>query len=748
MQHFFLFSLAFAGLVVGAPLPPHTLTWAPLGEPGCGGDIVSARYDPFNTSRIYISGDMLGVGVSLDDGKTWSSPTPTSFLSWEMADFTFDPLRRVTYVASMSGPYVSSWDDPLNFTALRQGFPAPSAPSHTAATQKVLVDPTVIDGSRLLAFGGTKRKWAGQANMGVVWESLDAGVAWHNLTLIVPGTGGNVMYADWCGPQCIWAAVDNHGMYRSDDGGRTWALRSGGLPPAFAVGYAANLLDNGTTAYAAGCGAGGIWKTTDGGTSWATINTGLDAGECYESFGLASDGVTLYAGGGNTQSHIWVSGNAGASWTASGPPPTSQAYGLGLGASFLSVHPSDPLTVLHATWVTQWRSRDGGATWQDITASQPNASDPYTWTGNGFSGLVSTSVQFCPFSGRAFLNAMDAGKIWASGDPQGRNLSAGWVRQRGLNLFGGGNEVSCARDGVVYAGTGQDGWPTSYSTEGVVQSSDGGVTWEYACGHPPNLSTVVAWSVHTLPSNSSVLWAVFDDHRLYFSEDRCLNWTRVEGLNDTVFHVLAPASASASAPDSSHTASQEVLFAPGFKGVWASGPGWSSGLGQWVLLPGSPTAWTYSTTHCTGSPSDATKLVCAAAWWDQWHSGLWVANLTTAQQALATGSGPSGWSLASQDATIYRWAEAPGINSTGSLQAIASNLNPYPEVSTAWGVNVSVDCGRTWSTQNDGLRMRRVSALAFSPDGTRLIAGLNGGGFYYADVSALGVAEHCGASLG
>ena len=73
-----------------------------------------------------------------------------------MADITFDPVRRVTYVASMSGPYASSWDDPLNFTSLRTGFPAPSAPSHTAAIQKVLVDATVADGSRLLTFGAVE----------------------------------------------------------------------------------------------------------------------------------------------------------------------------------------------------------------------------------------------------------------------------------------------------------------------------------------------------------------------------------------------------------------------------------------------------------------------------------------------------------------------------------------------------------------------------------------------------------------
>lgn len=70
---FLVLAAASALAVASAPLPPHTLTWAPLGEPGCGGDIVSVRIDPYNTTRIYISGDMLGVGVSLNNGTVSSS---------------------------------------------------------------------------------------------------------------------------------------------------------------------------------------------------------------------------------------------------------------------------------------------------------------------------------------------------------------------------------------------------------------------------------------------------------------------------------------------------------------------------------------------------------------------------------------------------------------------------------------------------------------------------------------------------
>ena len=180
-----------------------------------------------------------------------------------------------------------------------------------------------------------------------------------------------------------------------------------------------------------------------------------------------------------------------------------------------------------------------------------------------------------------------------------------------------------------------------------------------------------------------------------------------------------------------------VIYAAGQRGVWVSGVPFTqrgSGPDNWVLLAGGPTAWEYSTNWCSLVRSDPTNqtMVCANAWWDQWHSGLWRGNLSQALAYLQSGGkGPSGWERVITDSTIYRWAETPD----GVVQAIASNENPYPEVSSATGVWLSVDSGATWSLQNLGLRMRRVSALAFAPDGHRLIAGLNGGGFYVVDTA-------------
>lgn len=731
------FAAVAAGIAsaVGAVLPNNTLVWKPLGEPGCGGDITAVRINPYNTSQVFMAGDMLGVGVSLDGGETWLSPHTTSFPSYEMSDFSFDPVLQRIYVASLHGPYFATFADPLTWVNIREGFPPSGWGTYEGTTQVVLVDPT-SGGQRLMAFGGDKRGWDRLGGLGRIWESTNAGANWTlvaNLT-DAKGNGGNIVYAGWCGPACVWAAASGAGMFQSVDGGRTWANRSAGLNTDMSFGSAAAHPSDPNTAYVAMCDGSGVFKTTDGGGSWAPANSGLATGNgCYEAFGMApSDPNTLYAGSGNVGGNAWVTRDGGASWTPTGAPPAAQAYGLGLQASFLAVHPTDAATVLYATWVTLWRTTDGGANWNDLTAFAPVANDTTgtIWRGTGYSGLVSTNVEWNPYSSgspRAFVQGMDAGKIWAAVD----DTLYAWRRQSGLNEFGGGNDVTFAADGTtVFAGTGQAGWSSAYSVEGVVKSVDGGNTWAYACGHPNITGTVTGWAVHVQPYNASSLWAVFGDRQLYFSANGCANWTLLTSLNDTVYNIEA-----APVPGGNGDPAAAVLFVAGNKGVWVTGPGWTAGLHEWTLLPGGPTAWEYSTNWCVLAAGAADKLVCANAWWDQWHSGLWVLNLTQARAHAATGAGSNGWTWALQDNTIYRWSDTAA--SGGLVQAYASNLNPYPEATTATGVWLSIDGGASWSMQAEGLRMTRVAALRFSPDGTRLVAGLNGGGFYVADTSAL-----------
>ena len=729
----------------GAPAPPAAsaptpplLSWRPLGEPGCGGDITAVRVNPFNTSQIFVAGDMLGVGVSLDGGASFSAPPSDAFLSYEMNDFTFEPVLARVYVASASGPYYANLSTPLEWASIREGFPAVDSAfgAYPAAVQVVLVDPS-SQGRRLLALGGSKRGWPRVLNGGVVWESEDAGASWRNATSVAPaGAPANVVAAAWSGEACVWAAVSGVGMARSLDGGRSWATRwPAGRSTALASG-AAHPTDC-DTAYAAMADDGSVAKTTDGGVTWADASAGLPTGGSLEAFGTAAeagDPETLFAGNSNHAGAAFVSRDGGASWAPTGAPPAAQAFGLGMQSSFLSVHPSDRDTVLYATWVTLWRSVDGGATWTDLTArAGPGDATGTLWSGTGFGGLVATNVAFNPFTSalypfrRAFIQAMDAGKIWAATDAGAPPTS--WRRQTGLNLFGGGNALAFAADGTtIFAGTGQYGWPAEFSTEGVVKSLDGGDTWAYSCGAPSLSGSTEVTALCVTPANASNVWAVFQDGRLYYSADACKSWALVEEVNDTITGLVCPEPGTPSALAADPAGAE--LYAAGQRGVWATGPAWRSGA-DWALIPGGPTAWQYSTSWCKIAPADAPepRLVCANAWWDQWHSGLWRLNLTQAQQNVSGAS----WSWAIHDSTVYRWTAAPGT--AGRVQAYATNENPFPERCDATGVYLSTDSGQTWSREVAGLRMRRVAALEFSPDGKLLIAGLNGGGFYVADTS-------------
>jgi hypothetical protein len=703
------------------------LQWQPLYEPGVGGDVTAMAVDPTNSSRVIAVGDMLGLAVSFNAGGAggwgsmlWSQPNASGFLSYEMAEITFSPAGSRIYVAACSGVYYSDYDDGVNWHSIRTGLPNASGSSYAAAMQKVVVDPQ--NPAHLLVFGGNKRGWGRTDNMGVVWESLNYGESWSNKSVIA--NGGNIVTASWPASGMLYAAVDGHGVFVSNDAGSTWQNMSTGLP-SNSIGYFVANPSNASVAYVGSCDGHGVYRTQDAGASWHAASIGLQNSSCYESLGIGTDNPNvLYAANGNSQGQMWRSDDGGDSWVTLGPPPSAQAYGLGFGASYLTVDPQNSSIVYAGTWVTIWASNDAGATWVDVSSSQPIPGDASVWRGRGFSGLVTEGFKWNPYnSSMAVLNAMDAGKIWTSTDA---SLTA-WRRQSGLQEFGGGSDATFAADGsTVYAGTGQYGWPSYYSVEGVAKTTDGGATWSYC--HNPNItgaSQYQSYSLYTLPSNPDVLWAIYQDGQLYLTVDGCGNWTKVAAVNDTDLYTLAAPLSNLGVTDPA----QATLYVSGQKGVWRYAPA----AGSWQLIPGGPTAWQYSVNKIFISQADDSTIFATNGEWDQWHSALWKLNTST-----------DTWEQLLVDTLAYGWHDAPAPalklehgGGPGLVQAYAENINPYPEVCTAKGVFITIDGGKTWAPQNAGLPMLRVNVIRFSPDGTKLVAGLNGRGYFIADATLL-----------
>ena len=176
-----------------------------------------------------------------------------------------------------------------------------------------------------------------------VWLTEDGGVTWaHANTGIVPRYIPEEARAEAVINHCVHNVrrsaarperlfLQFHdGVYRSDDGGRTWADVATGtaLPSDFGFPVVVDPADPDSAFVIPLVGAedrttpGGavqVWSTRDGGTSWAPSGTGLPQENAYltvlrEAFDTTSEGASLELYFGATSGEVFGSGDAGTTW--------------------------------------------------------------------------------------------------------------------------------------------------------------------------------------------------------------------------------------------------------------------------------------------------------------------------------------------------------------------------------------------------------------------------------------------------
>jgi len=683
------------------PAAAQRIDWTPLNEPGVGGALTSLAISPFDSRRVLAGGDMLGAAYSDNGGETWQ--VTTGFSSWELADFTFHPEDpNEVWAGTMSGPYVSR-DGGRTWQAMRNGFPPVSGGSYSTPVQKVLFD--ARNPKRLLAFGGSHRRWSspGQPLWGVVWESLDGGETWSQLTRI--GAGTNVTSAVRAAG-VIYVSTYGEGAFTSIDGGASWAP-CGVLPNNAAYQIALSPEDPATVWVAldnAKQGSvmipGSIYKSTDGCATWSDSGKGLprivasDSGQTSRYFAVAvapSNSRRLYTAdrsfGGSS---LWRSDDGGESWQAiltyanrgAWPMP----YGTGPTADWIAVDPKDPDTVLFGNQANIIRTADGGQSFEDLGAKLVSRENKQ-WTGRGFSGLVAVNFRFNPFrAGHAVFNAMDDGKLWISDD----NLASWWYAgPGGVPAYGGGNDaVFAGPDGnTIYTSFGQDN-----NFQGLAKSTDGGHSWTMlwgsARGLPErNAANSRARGLYAIPDQPDIALAVIGT-RLYVTLDGGAYW--YAGLDAPGLSWIA---------GSGHT-----IYVSGTDGVYRSEDGWN-----FSLMPGSPRdAWRLAL-----DPRDPGTLYVTK--WRKTGGGLWRYRNNE-------------WTRLHQDYFIYDMAVDPFDS---SRLVFCTSDDPYHDVSGATGVYMSEDGGVTWSVQNEGLAMLRGLAVRFDPHHAgRLVLGTSGRGYF------------------
>ena len=685
-------------LLIPSTLLGTTLTWCPLYEPGCGGDITALGVNPNNTNNVLIGGDILGIGASLDGGNSWKTTSGTK--GYEIAEFTFGPSTQSTTVwaATMDGPYLST-NSGISWTSLRSGMPADGGfLNFSAPIQKILMDPS--NPAHLLAFGGNHRGYNTQSctNFGAIWETTNTGQSWTLKTYVVAGqtTNSTNITSATCGGSSfstMYVSIPGYGVYKSTDGdGATWTAVNTGLPNNNVDKLVASPT-SASTAWVSFNDGNGVYKTTNGGANWTAVNTGLSTSGDYSSLAVSkSNPSVLYTANYNNNA-LYQSTNGGSSWNQLTNVPAN-AYNFGFQSSYLCIDTTNANNVYFGTWVTLYHTTNGGSSWVDATSYTPG-SNTSLWRGRGYSGLVSRAFKWNPFNTKqSFVSAMDSGKLWQSSDNQ-----VSWLMQSGLNEFGGGNDVSFGADGqTMYGAFGQYGW---FLSEGVAKSTNGGANWSY-CSNPAG-GNAIAYAVYCLPSAPSNVWAVFQDNQLYYSSNSGGAWTKIVTNDPEIDSIAAPTT-------NGSNASTAVLYIGGRYNVYQV-------VGSTVTVVGSggPFTQNYGHMQVRMDPVNQSQVYACNWEYDIYNSGVWRFNPT------------SGWTKIRGDVSAYDVA----IDPTNTNRIVyVSNVNPTNDVGGETGVWMSEDGGSSWTQNNTGLGQLRAQCVTFKPTGGQVVVGCNGGGYF------------------
>ena len=295
--------------------------------------------------------------------------------------------------------------------------------------------------------------WSGQ----VIQRSDDGGVSWEPAgnRFAYDGVPGTHQWYDgtphrwefarvWhlepslADPDTVYAGVEDAGLFRSADGGRSWqelpGLRGHESGPSWQPGAGGMclhtiILDPATPGRMfAAISAAGAFRSDDGGQTWRPVNHGLrsagipdpgaEVGHCVHRLAMhPSRPSVLYM-----QKHwdVMRSDDAGESWhEVSGNLPTDFGFPIDVHA-----HEPDTIYVVPITSDAEhfppegklrvYRSRTGGDEWQALTSGLPQEHCYVNVLRDAMAvdTLDSCGVYFGTTGGQVYASA-DAGDSWA-----------------------------------------------------------------------------------------------------------------------------------------------------------------------------------------------------------------------------------------------------------------------------------------------------------------------------------------------
>ncbi len=179
----------------------------------------------------------------------------------------------------------------------------------------------------------------------------------------------NVILKDPNDDDTIYAGAPAGGLWKSTDGGQTWAVLTDFLPQIGVSGIAIHPSDSDTIYIAtgdddAGDSIGvGVWKSTDGGATWNVAG--------FDPDNSPSRMNDIYINPDNPQ-QLWVATNSGLYRSPNG----GSTWSLRLSGNIrdMKVKPGDPSTLYAVSSSTFYKSTDGGTNFSPSMTGLPASS--------------------------------------------------------------------------------------------------------------------------------------------------------------------------------------------------------------------------------------------------------------------------------------------------------------------------------------------------------------------------------------